>query len=63
MKLHRDTIVTVLASYCGERGCTDRLPCRLCMEMCNTFKLENDVDATYRGQVVGNNIALICPKS
>ena len=34
--------VLILASYCGaedDNGCTDRNPCRECLDMCNVFDI------------------------
>lgn len=49
----RGKAVTLLTSYCGDdkEGCTDRHPCEVCISMCNTYKLIDDVPAIYTGQV------------
>ncbi len=51
--LEQGTIVTLLTSYCGDDDaeCTDRKPCRECMEMCNTFEIREPVVADYKGEV------------
>jgi hypothetical protein len=49
--LQKGQIVTLLTSYCGDKGCTDRHPCKECIPMCNTFELTGKVIAKYKGQV------------
>ena len=51
--LIKGTVVTLLTSYCGDssKGCTNKNPCKECVEMCNTFVLVDNVKAKYTGQV------------
>ena len=51
--LDKGTTVTLLASYCGEEfvDCTDDMPCRECLKMCNNYELVDKVWARYIGQV------------
>lgn len=51
--LPKGQVITLLTSYCGDdnRECTDRRPCNECVDMCNTFELQEAVEADHKGQV------------
>jgi hypothetical protein len=39
----------LLASYCDENGCSDELPCRECIEMCNVVTVEGKIKNVIGG--------------
>ena len=48
-KLGKGSIVTLLASYCEDSDCTDRLPCYECVKMCNQYEIQEFVPVLYKG--------------
>ena len=54
MILPAGTTLTLLASYCGDNeydDCTDKLPCKECLAMCNQYMLLHRAEAEYVGEV------------
>lgn len=42
-KLKHGTRILLLSSYCDNSGCSDLLPCRDCLVICNVARLQSNV--------------------
>jgi hypothetical protein len=52
VSLSKGQRVTLLTSYCEDTSiCTDKQPCPSCMDMANTYILQESVRAVYSGEV------------